>query len=198
MELQPSQCGSLERIVTQALAGSSRSLSQMTTGEIQLLAPQLSFVRLENLPALAGGPAAVVVGVYLAITGELQGHVVLLFRPENARGLVDLLLGQPPGTCRELDEIARSALAEVGNVCGSAFMNALADRTGLKVKPSPPVVMEDMAGAILDAVVVQLSITDEEALVISTSFNGALPGHFLLMPDNRSMARLVAALEAIR
>jgi len=198
MELQSSQWHHLEEIVAQAFADSARSLSQMTTGEIALHQPDLSFLPLNELPGIAGGPASVVVAVYLAVEGDIHGHVVLLFQPENARGLVDLLLGHPVGTCQALDEMATSALAELGNVCSSAFMTAIADRTGLEVKPSPPVVVVDMAGAILQAVAVDLYQSGEEALVVATSFNGALPGHLLLMPDTVSMARLVAALEAIR
>lgn len=198
MELPSGHLQYLEQIVARAFADSARSLSQMTTGEINLHEPELSFLPLKELPGIAGGPASVVVAVYLAVEGDIHGHVVLLFQPENARGLVDLLLGHPTGTCKELDELAASALAELGNVCSSAFMNAIADRTGLEVKPTPPVVVEDMAGAILQAVVVDLYQSGEEAQVVATSFNGALPGHLLLMPDTVSMARLVAALEAIR
>ncbi|MBY6276991.1 chemotaxis protein CheC [Symbiobacterium thermophilum] len=198
MKLQPSQWTALEQMVTQALAESSRSLSQMTAGEIRLDAPQLSFVPLRELPGVAGGPDHVVTAVYVGIEGELQGHVILLFQPKEARALVDLLLGHPAGTCRELDELGRSALAEVGNICGSAFMNAIADRSGLEVKPTPPVLLEDMAGAILQTVATDLLLTGDEALVIATGFNGAVPGHFLLMPNTESMARLITTLEAIR
>ncbi|MFO7275274.1 MAG: chemotaxis protein CheC [Bacillota bacterium] len=198
MELRPSQWKALEDMVTQALAESSRSLSQMTSGEIRLDAPQLSFLPLRALPGVAGGPEQVVTAVYVGIQGELQGHVILLFQPEAARAMVDLLLGSPAGTCRELDELGRSALAEVGNICGSAFINAIADHSGLEVRPTPPVLVEDMAGAILQTVAADLLLTGDEVLVVATGFNGAVPGHFLLMPNTESMARLITTLEAIR
>lgn len=198
MKLQPSQWKALEDMVTQALAESSRSLSKMTTGEIRLDAPHLSFLPLKDLPGVAGGPDAVVTAVYVGIEGELQGHLILLFQPHEARAMVDLLLGHPAGTCRKLDELGRSALAEVGNICGSAFINAIADRSGLEVRPTPPLLVEDMAGAILQTVATDLLLTGEEALVITTAFNGAVPGHFLLMPTTESMARLITTLEAIR
>lgn len=198
MKLQPGQWKALEDLVTLALAESSRSLSQMTTGEIRLDAPQLSFLPLRALPGVAGGPGAVVTAVYVGIEGELQGHVIVLFQPKEARAMVDLLLGHAPGTCRELDELGRSALQEVGNICGSAFINAIADRSGLEVRPTPPLLVEDMAGAILETVATDLLVSGDEALVIATAFNGAVPGHFLLMPNTESMARLITTLEATR
>lgn len=198
MKLQPSQWTALEQMVTQALAQSSQSLSQMTTGEIRLDAPQLSFLPLRELPGVAGGPEQVVTAVYVGIEGELQGHVILMFLPKQALAMVDLLMGNPAGTCRELDDLSRSALAEVGNICGSAFINAIADRSGLEARPTPPLLVEDMAGAILETVATDLLLGGDEVLVIATGFNGSVPGHFLLMPTTESMARLITTLEAIR
>lgn len=197
MNLQQSEQDILQAIVTRALADSSDSLSSMTTGQIQLQPPRLSFLPLMSAPGIAGGPTTVVTAVYLAMEGDLRGHLVLLFSQSSSCGLVDLLLGQPIGTTTELDQLGRSALAEAANVCGSAFMNAIADRTGLVVLPTPPIVVQDMAGAVLQPVVADLSLTGDEALVIETGFNGQVPGHFLLMPDQDSMARLIASIEAI-
>lgn len=198
MDLQQGELNILQSIVMKALEDSSNSLSSMTTGQIQLQNPRLTFLPLNVVPGIAGGPATVVCAVYIGIEGDLSGHLMILFGRESAGGLVDLLMEQPVGTTQELDEMSLSALAETGNVCGSAFMNAISDRTGLKVVPTTPAVVVDMAGAILQTVVTELYLNGDEVLVIETGFNGEVPGHFLLMPDTDSMARLVAALEAIQ
>ncbi|MFZ5813762.1 MAG: hypothetical protein ACOY93_00485 [Bacillota bacterium] len=198
MNLQQSEFDILQSIVMRALEDSSRSLSSMTTDRIRLQEARLSFLPLNVVPGIAGGPAAVVSAVYLGIEGDLSGHLMLLFNKQSACALVDLLMEQPIGTTLEMDDLGISALAECGNVCGSAFMNAISDRTGLKVVPTTPAVVVDMAGAILESVVTELYLNGDEVLVIETDFNGEVPGHFLLMPDTDSMARLVAALEAIQ
>ena len=197
MNVSERELGILLSIVKRGLQDSSTALSAMTTGAIQLTDPQLEFLPLNEVPGIAGGPAAVVVGVYLGIEGDLNGHLMLLFDVDSALQMVDMLMESPPGTARELDEIGISALAETGNVCGSSFLNALSDRTGLKIIPTTPCVITDMAGAILQSVVTELYLNGDEVLVVETGFNGEVPGHFLLMPDQDSMARLVAALEAI-
>lgn len=195
--MQESEYSILHTIVEQALADSSRALSSMTTGGVHLQNPHLQFLSLNELPSIAGGPANVVVAVYLGIEGDLTGHAMLLFGEESARRVVDMLFDVPAGTTAVLDEIALSALAETGNVCGTSFLNALSDRTGLRIVPTTPAVVTDMAGAILQSVVTELYVHGDEVLVVETDFNKEVPGHFLLMPDQDSMARLVAAVEAI-
>jgi chemotaxis protein CheC len=197
MTLREGEYQTLLAIVRKGLDDSSRALSSMTTGGIRLQAPRLEFLPLNVVPGIAGGPEVVVVAVYLGIEGDLNGHLMLLFTRDTALRVVDMLLEAPPGTTATLDEIGVSALAETGNVCGSSFLNALSDRTGLKIVPTTPVVVTDMAGAILQSVVTELYLNGDEVLMVETAFNREMPGHFLLMPDQDSMARLIAALEVI-
>lgn len=197
MALTATEFQTLYTIVQTGLAESSRALSAMTTGGIRLSDPRLEFLPLTLVPSITGGPAEVVVAVYLGITGDLNGHLMLLFQQESARRVVDMLLELPPGTTQTLDQIGLSALGETGNVCGSSFLNALSDRTGLTIVPTTPVLLTDMAGAILESVATELYVNGDDVLVIETGFNGGVPGHFLLMPDQLSMARLVTTLEAI-
>lgn len=187
----------LYSIVEQGLNDSSRALSAMTTGGIRLQRPRLQFLPLKMVPSIAGGPAAVVVGIYLGIEGDVAGHVMILLTESSALQVVDMLMEAPSGTTTRLDDMGVSALSETGNVCGTAFLNALSDRTGLRIVPTTPVVVNDMAGAILASIVSELYLNGDDVLMIETSFNGDVPGHFILMPDQDSMARLVAALEAL-
>lgn len=195
--MKPGDFQVLQGIIEQGLRDASLGLSAMTTGSITLDRPNIACLPLSIVPNVAGGPAAVVVAVYLGITGDMSGHLMLLFSEESARQVVDILCGYPAGTVRELDPMAHSALAEAANICGSHFLNALSNHTGLTIIPTAPSVVTDMAGAILQTVVADLFLGGDEALVVETGFNGSVRGHFLLMPDQDSMARLVAALESM-
>ncbi|HLO02950.1 MAG TPA: chemotaxis protein CheC [Symbiobacteriaceae bacterium] len=197
MELSDREYSTLQQMVEQGLADASRAISSLTTGQIQLNSPQLTWVQLSAMPRIAGVPDSVVVAVYLGIEGDLDGHLMLLFTEEGACRTVDLLMGQSLGTTPGLDDLALSALAETGNICGSSFLNAISDRTGLRVVPTTPAVVIDMAGAILESVVTDLYMNGDEVLMVETGFNGLVPGHFLLMPNQDSMAKLLAALEAL-
>jgi len=67
-----------------------------------------------------------------------------------AFGLIDMLVGNAPGTTQEIGEMEASALCEVGNVVGSYFLNAIADDTGVRLLPSPPQVQMDAAESIIN------------------------------------------------
>ncbi len=197
MRLEESEFRVLLGIIEQGLKDASRGLSAITTGTIALDRPKIQFLPLGIVPNVAGGPEMVVVGIYVGITGDVSGHLMLMFTLDSARRVVDLLFEMPVGTTQELDAMAISALGEAANICGSQFLNAMSNGTGLVIVPTAPTVVTDMAGAILQAVVADLFLGGDEALVVETGFNADVRGHFLLMPDQDSMARLVAAIESI-
>lgn len=91
----------------------------------------------------------------------------------------------------------RSALGEMGNVIGAFFLNAIADSSGLDLRPSPPVVMADMAGALLDVVTADILLTPDETYVAETTFSVAgneISGMFFVMPSEQ----LLEALASVR
>ena len=123
-----------------------------------------------EVPSIMGGPETIAVGIYMAVDGDMDGHIILLLRRDDATELVDLLMDQPPGTTQELGAMERSALAEVGNLTGALFLNSVASLCGVSARPSPPAVMEDMVGAILDVVVVAVGAISEYIVAIETVF----------------------------
>jgi chemotaxis protein CheC len=145
------------------------------------------------------GPEDDMVGIYLLIGGGLGGQAILILPLDNALKLVDQLMGQPQGTSSELGELERSALAEIGNLAVSRFLNAVAVHTGWSdiLRPSPPGVMVDMLGAILDVVITQVATIRDDLLVIETTlddFEDMIHARFWVLPDPavEATAELVA------
>ena len=102
-------------------------LSKMVGQEIKVSALSLEEVSTRNASALIGKPDDLVVGVYLLFSGNSNGQIMMAFLPQTAFELVDMAMGLPSGTTKELGEMERSVLAEAGNVVGSFFLNAVAD-----------------------------------------------------------------------
>jgi len=76
---------------------------------------------------------------------------MMLFRPDTAEELGAFLA---PGLFAGIPQdealpLLGSLLSEVANVVGSSVLNAVADGAGLKISPTPPVMVRDMAGAVL-------------------------------------------------
>jgi chemotaxis protein CheC len=130
---------------------------------------------------------------------------MLVLRPDAARHLARLLLEGfhvPPDVPRDsldFDEMELSALCEVGNVTIGAFLNEVGRHLDDPVHPTVPVAISDMAGAILDGVLADLTMESDELLAARTSFlsgGQAIEGAVLVMPQTSSLRILVAALGA--
>jgi chemotaxis protein CheC len=134
-----------------------------------------------------GGPEVMSVGIYLTTSGAgSDGHLMLMYDPGMACSLVDLMMGQPAQTTKSLGEVEQSALGEMGNVIGSFFLTVLADTTGLPLRPSPPAVVMDMAGALLDVVAADILLTQDEAFIAETTFDAPdreVSGMFFVIPS---------------
>ena len=125
------------------------------------------------------------IGVYLQICGVPSGHMLAIYKPQTAFDLIDMLLGQAPGSTTELSDMERSVLGEVGNIMGSFFLNHLSNASGYSLQPSPPAVLMDMAGAILEVATVSVMEQSETTYVIETVFETSdrqVNGTFLVMP----------------
>ncbi len=167
--------------VNNAISG----LSQMVGRDIRVTALSFDRVPVKNVPDLFGGPECLIVGVYLGISRGAQGHMLVAYHPKNAFDLVDLLLDRPAGSTTKLSEMEQSVLGEVGNIMGSFFLNRMADGTGSTLLPSPPAVMMDMAGAILDGALGSVLDHSDFAYVINTKFGTRdrnLAGIFMVVP----------------
>lgn len=164
------------------------ALSQMVDKKVDLSVPKASVLPLVNVPNLVGGPEIPVAGVYLQIDGDCTGSILLLLELESAMSLAGLMVKGDHGDREEI--VRRSALQETGSILSGAYLNALGQLTSLFFKPSVPGFAMDMAGAIIDYVLVDLATTEDRVLVVETDFmvSGVkILGHLILFPDLGSL-----------
>lgn len=176
-----------------------RGLSEMIGQDIEITSFGLRRVPVAEVSNIMGGPEVTSIGIYLTVSGSADGHLMLMYDPGIAFAFVDLLMGQPIGTTAELGEMEESALGEMGNIIGAFFLNAIADATGLQLWPSPPSVMADMAGALLDVVTADILLTQDETYVAESTFKVAgeeISGLFFVMPSEELLEALTASRRA--
>jgi chemotaxis protein CheC len=195
---------------SRAMRRAGEAMGSMSGQTIGVQTPMLRRCSAAVVMAMAGGPEAVIVAVYVAITGSLKGHALLLFSPTNAHGLADVLLASllgPGGIPSRagadplgFDELELSALQEAGNVTISAFLNELGMHLHNPVSPTPPQIVIEMAGAVLDAVLLDLVSDADQVLAAKTVFfadGRAIDGALLVLPRPDSLPVLLDALGAI-
>ncbi len=159
--------------------------SEMVGVQIRITALDLTVVPVEKAPDMLGGAANEVVAIYVGIEGGATGHILLVYPINVALGLVDMMMGEEPGNTQELGEMEESALQEIGNVTGSFFLNSMADNTGIRLMPTPPTVMMDMAGSILDTALAEIMMNRDELFAMETVFSTDdlnITGTLLILP----------------
>ena len=183
------------RLVLLGSQNAISGLSAMVDQEIEMTAVSARQISVDAVPDLFGGREKVAVAVYLAVTGATEGHMFLVYPPDTAMCLVDLLMGEEPGTTTEITEMEASALGEMGNIMGSFYLNALSDASGLILMPSPPAVIMDMAGSILDVALADILMESDDALVVEAVFatkDQKIHGNFLVLPSPDFLRQLSA------
>ena len=196
-DLTPNQLDALREIGNVGAGNSATALSQVINKKIDMNVPKVSLIPIDEVPDLVGGPDALIVGVFLRVYGKAPGNILFLMPKESAFYLVDDLMGRPHGTTQTLDEMDVSALKEVGNILTGSYLNAFYHFTQLSMIPSIPSLAMDMAGAILNVVLVQLGQMGDMAVVIETKFlseDDSVNGHFFLVPDPGSLGTIVKAV----
>ena len=104
--------------------------------------------------------------IFLHMSDDLPGWVLFTLPEKKAFRIVDWLLEKQAGTTYELDPLACSALAEMGNVVLASFLSQLSYFTNVSIRPSPPSVVVDKLATILEIGAVSVSVITDELLVI--------------------------------
>lgn len=196
----------LATVFSNALARAGEALAEMSGHTVAIHPAEIRLCQASDVIEDAGGPDVVVAGVYVGITGSLHGHALLLLSPDGARRFAAILLegvvepgealAGPDGDLA-LGPMEASALQELGNVTISACLNELGAYFEEPVHPTVPQAIVELAGAILDAVLLDLVAEVDQVLAARTRFTiggEAVDGTILILPDARSLDALAGAV----
>jgi chemotaxis protein CheC len=189
---------SLQEIIVHGFQNAAKGFSGMIGEVMQVIDPTVKAISLKDIPMFLGSPENDAVGIYLRVEGDISGQIMLILPYDKALEIVDLLFEQPFGTTKQLGQMERSALAEVGNMTGAFFLNAVSEITGISARPTPPAVMVDMVGAILDVIIATMGQVDhtvfnDKVLMFQSNFsigNRETKANFWIIPDPGTLEKL--------
>jgi chemotaxis protein CheC len=184
----------LKSMADEGVKNAAHGFSGMIGRKIQVGKPKGRLVPLLTIPEIVGGQDDDAVGIYLRIEGDLVGQMMMIMPNPKAMELVDLLMDLTPGTTQNLGSLERSALGELGNLCGSFFLNSIANTVGADFRPSPPAVVVDMVGAILDIVIATTGSVSEQVLLMQANFTDGdrcVEADFWVIPDMNTLQSLI-------
>ena len=196
MNVTQFQLDALREIGNIGSGHAATALSNLFQRRIDMSVPEVWVVPFEQVAAIVGHldtPQAV---IYVKVEGEASGKAVFLFPVESAEIVVQALFGSNEFRDLYTDEMAQSALKEVGNILVSSFIVALSQLSGIPLQPSVPALAVDMIGASLDAIFLEEGTMEDTVLFIDTQLSGIpqIEGQFIFLPDEGSLEKLLGAL----
>lgn len=196
MEITQLQLDALREIGNIGSGHAATALSTLLQRRIDMSVPEVWAISFEEVASVIGqldSPQAV---IYVKVEGDAPGKAVFFFPVESAEIVVQTLFSSQESFNLFEDEMAQSALKEVGNIMVSSFLIALTQFSGVPLQPSVPALAVDMAGAILDAILLEDGILEDKVLFIDTQLSGIpqIEGQFIFLPNDGSLKKLLGAL----
>jgi chemotaxis protein CheC len=185
------QLDALRELANIGSGKASTALSVLLGRAVDISVPSARALSFGDAVDATGDPEAEVTGIVLGTAGDLEGTVLLLVSPADAEAIC-AILGVEAGS-----GYAPSALAEVGNIVGSSYINALAEMTGMAIEPTPPATATDMLGAIVQSVLAGQAHAGDVALMLDSQLR--VEGEdcsiaFMLVPSRNAVDDLLERL----
>jgi len=172
------------------------ALAGMINKRIDMNVPSVKILDFNDVCTVLGGEEIVVSGVYFEVEGDIEGNIMFLLDLKSAKILTNILMGRDDDS-KELDEMDRSALQEIGNILSGAYISSLSSLTNLNIKISIPSLCIDMAGAIISVPAIQFGYMGDKVLLIETVLqdgNDTVKGNFFLIPESKSFKIILNSL----
>jgi chemotaxis protein CheC len=197
VDLTPAEMDALREVGNVGTGNASTALSKILNRTIDIDIPITKFIPVEKFADEMGGAEQEVMGIYLATEGDVIGETLFMFPKEGAFNLIDLMMGQEPGTTKQVDEMGESAFKEMSNIFTGAYLTSLSNMLGISILPGVPHTATDMTQAIIDSVLVQLVKKSDQLLFVRTRINVQgckIDGTFMLFFDPDSLGRILQLL----
>lgn len=191
------QQDALKEIVTIGAGNAATALSQMIKRRINITVPRVNLVAIEDAADVFGGAEIFTVAVTLKLLGDATGAMFFSFKKEDALRLSNTLLGGAPSKSKTLSEMAQSALKEMATILAGSYLSAMSRLLKMRFLLSSPALTQDMAGAIIDDVIIETTMAADSALIMDTELNifeERILAYFFFMPDGESLKKILARI----
>ena len=195
--LSETQKDALVEIGNICAGNAATALSQLLKKRINIVVPRILLLPIEQVPSAVGGNNNLVAGLVVRVLGDLPSTIVFIFSQRDALALASLMTGKPIADGRVIGDLERSALKEIGLILTNAYLVALGSFVGMGFVPTVPELIVDMAGAIIDYILIELSCKSEFALLIDSEFTeptASIKGHFFIIPNPEGLEVILKSI----
>jgi chemotaxis protein CheC len=200
MKLTHVQADALQELGNIGAAHAATTLSTMLSANISMSVPEIKVIDISEIYKYVGDEIAAL--VLFQVNGEVRpGGYLLLYIPKSSViRLTNAMLGLTDMD-RELDEMDKSALLEVGNIMVSAFLDGTAELLNIIMLPSPPQLVIDMPHAAIESIIASQESEDIDEIVlfktalVSDAHN--IQSSIFLFPNHPMLEDIIRRLEEL-
>lgn len=173
------------------------SLSKLLQKEIRISIPEVSILGYEETVERMGQIEELVAATLVQMSNEVNGLMLFVFKQDMMTAVLEKLIGQHYESFEEIDELAYSALEEVGNIIICSYVNAFTQLVGVEIDLSVPSSTVNMLGGILTVPIAEYGYETDKLMYINAEFimDGVrLSDGLLMLPDIQSLNSILEKL----
>jgi chemotaxis protein CheC len=196
-ELSDTHIDVLREIGNIGAGNAATSLSVLLDESVNISIPRVVIEDYNGVVQTIGATEELAIAILINFSGDVRGMVLFLLAFDDAKEIAQMLVGVEEGDDIGLSEMKISAIKEIGNILGSAYLGSIGTLTGLTFDISVPYAAIDMVGALMSAPMVEFSVDNTKILFIEESFSmetKSLRSHVILFADIPSLNKIMEKL----
>ena len=173
------------------------ALSKLLQKEIRITIPEVNILGYEDTINKIGYIEELVTATLVRMSNEVNGLMLFIFKLDLANAVLEKLIGRRYEDFQELDELAYSALEEIGNIIICSYVNAFTQLVKVEIDLSVPSSTVNMLGGILTVPIAEYGYVTDKLMYINAEFiaDGVrLSDGLLMLPDIESLNSILEKL----
>ena len=173
------------------------ALSKLLQKEVRISIPEVSVLGYEETVNQIGNIEELVVATLVQMSNEINGLMLFIFKMDLANEVLGRLIGRSYQSFEEMDELAYSALEEVGNIIICSYVNAFTQLVGVEIDLSVPSSTINMLGGILTVPIAEYGYEPDKLMYINAEFiieGTKFSDGLLMLPDIASLNSILEKL----
>ena len=173
------------------------ALSKMLQKEIRISIPQVNILGYEEAVGRIGNAEEIVAATLVKMDGDVSGVMLFLFNLDFANTVLEKFLGEEFSGFEAMNEMAYSALTEVGNIIICSYINAFSQLVDVNIELSVPSSTVNMLGGILTVPIVEYGYETDKLMYCNADFvmdGKQLSDWLLMLPDIESLNYIMQKL----
>ena len=173
------------------------ALSKLLQREVRITIPKVQILDFDGAVKRIGKEEEIIGATLVQMSGDLDGLMLFLYDKRFARKMLKKLLQTEYKDFDAMDDMAFSALKEVGNIIICSYINAFSQLVHVDLHLSVPSSTVNMLGGILTVPMAAFGYESDKLMYSNADFlmdGKSLPSWLLMLPDIHSLNTILEKL----